>query len=153
MSVQEHGKFGKESSRARNAAAPSTSEASQTWRNIRHSLCQHLHSKNAPRAPWLKASQHCNKEYFCIFNTFQKRSLHYLLAMDIQAEAHHTTAIFYRVINWPSPNIMHSCSQDSLFPLLPKATFCARQRKAGVGLVAPRLRFFGVVTPQIQGVY
>lgn len=100
MSVQEHGKVWKrESSRARNA--PSISEASQTWRNVQHSLCQHLHSKNASRTPWLKASHHCNKEYFCSFNTFQekkKKILHYLLAMDIYAEAHHTTAIFYQVI-------------------------------------------------------
>lgn len=34
---------------------------------------------------------------------------------------------------------MHSCSKDSLFP---SQTFCGRQRKAGVGLVAPGLRFF-----------
>lgn len=67
-------KFGKEISRARNAAAPSISEASQTWRNVQHSLCQHLHSKNASRAPRLKASHHCNKEYFCIFNTFKKKN-------------------------------------------------------------------------------
>lgn len=65
--------------------------------------------------------------------------------MDIYAEAHHTTAIFYQVIIDLHQTLCTVCSKDSLFPLLPKLSVEGKEKLGLVWLLLGWGFFFFLV--------
>lgn len=93
----------------------------QEWRNVQHSVCQHLHSQNAFKIPWLKASRSGNKPGSLIVAL---NFLHYLLTIDIYAGARRTTAILLSIGHLLYCRLHCTCCfvASTNPPLLPKPT-------------------------------